>query len=57
MKNSKGKKQVGVYFPADLLQEMQKECKRIDRSLSWLAIKSWEVSRGQIKALREPDDE
>lgn len=38
-----------VYFPEDMLKEIQEEATRQDRSLSWIVQKAWKIARGQVK--------
>ena len=45
------KRKQSFYFPEDLLEELQAEAKRQDRSLSWLMQQAWKVAREQIKSL------
>lgn len=42
---------VGVYLPEPILGEMEREAKRQDRSLSYLARVAWTIARNRIRAL------
>jgi uncharacterized small protein (TIGR04563 family) len=39
-----------LYFPEDMLQEIQKEANRQDRSLSWIVQRAWRVARKELQA-------
>ncbi len=53
---SADKRKQSLYFPADLLQEMQEEAKRLDRSLSWVVQRAWKESRASLRALPSMTD-
>lgn len=38
-----------LYFPEDMLEEIQREAVRQDRSISWIVQQSWKVARGDIR--------
>jgi uncharacterized small protein (TIGR04563 family) len=42
------KRKQSLYFPEDMLKEIQQEAARQDRSLSWIVQKSWRLSRKEI---------
>lgn len=42
------KRKQSLYFPEDMLQEIQDEAMRQDRSLSWIIQKAWKLSRKEI---------
>ena len=42
------KRKQSLYFPEDMLQEIQAEANRQDRSLSWIVQKAWKISRKDI---------
>lgn len=42
------KRKQSLYFPEDMLQEIQAEATRQDRSLSWIVQKAWKLSRKDI---------
>lgn len=44
-----------LYFPFEMLEEIQNEAKRLDRSLSWIVQRAWLVAKGQVQ--RMPDSE
>jgi len=44
---SSGVKQ-SLYFPEEMLAEIQKEAKRQDRSVSWIVQQAWRVGRKDL---------
>ena len=42
------KRKQSLYFPEDMLKEIQEEANRQDRSLSWIVQKAWEIARKEI---------
>lgn len=47
-------RKVSVSLPEDVLQEMEHEAKRQDRSLSGIAQMAWKLARDRIKAFGQP---
>jgi len=45
------KRKQSLYFPEEMLVEIQAEALRQDRSLSWIVQQSWKVSRDRIKEI------
>ena len=39
---------ISVYLPQDILDEVLREAKRQERSVSWLFGRAWELARGEI---------
>ena len=39
------KRKQSLYFPEEMLREIQEEATRQDRSLSWIVQKAWKISR------------
>ena len=37
-----------LYFPEEMLREIQYEATRMDRSLSWVVQQAWKVARRQL---------
>ena len=37
-----------LYFPEQMLKEIQEEAARQDRSLSWIVQKAWRIARREI---------
>lgn len=58
------KRKRSLYFPDNILREMQEEAKRQERSLSWIVQYAWRVARAELMRLpsvgssgyREEDD-
>ena len=46
-----------LYFPGEMLKEIQQEAKRLDRSLSWVVAYAWKVARGKIKKMSASDSD
>ncbi len=45
-----------LYFPADMLEELQRESKRQDRSISWLIQQAWKVARTEMRRMPSTTD-
>lgn len=45
-----------LYFPEEMLQEIQKEAMRQDRSMSWIVQTAWKLARGDIKKMPSVND-
>ena len=50
------KRKQSLYFPEDMLKEIQEEANRQDRSLSWVVQQAWKISRDRIKAFPAVND-
>ena len=55
MKKTDKRKQ-SLYFPEDMLREIQGEANRQDRSLSWIVQQAWRVAREEIKRFPSVND-
>ena len=42
------KRKQSLYFPEDMLNEIQIEANRQDRSLSWIVQQAWKIARGEV---------
>lgn len=42
------KRKQSLYFPEEMLQEIQEEAYRQDRSLSWIVQQAWKLSRNEM---------
>lgn len=51
------KRKQSLYFPEDMLQEIQQEAARLDRSLSWIVQQGWKRARAQIQAFPSSNDD
>jgi uncharacterized small protein (TIGR04563 family) len=54
---SSDKRKQSLYFPEDMLQEIQQEAARLDRSLSWVVQQGWKRARAQVKAFPSSNDD
>ena len=45
-----------LYFPAEMLEEIQREAGRQDRSISWIVQQAWKVSRSDIRKIPSVND-
>jgi uncharacterized small protein (TIGR04563 family) len=54
---SADKRKQSLYFPEDMLKEIQHEAARLDRSLSWIVQQGWKLARGPIKEFPSSNDE
>lgn len=50
------KRKQSLYFPAAMLQEIQHEAARQDRSMSWIVQKAWIVARDELKKFPSVND-
>jgi uncharacterized small protein (TIGR04563 family) len=40
------------YFPAEMLEEIAAEARRLDRSMSWVVQRAWKLARRAIAELK-----
>ena len=45
-----------LYFPAEMLAELQGEAHRQDRSISWLMQQAWKIARGDLRKIPSTTD-
>jgi uncharacterized small protein (TIGR04563 family) len=45
------KRKQSLYFPAKMLEEIQAEASRQDRSLSWVMQQAWRLAKGELRAM------
>jgi uncharacterized small protein (TIGR04563 family) len=45
-----------LYFPEEMLDEIQREANRQDRSLSWIVQQAWRIAREEIKRFPSVND-
>ena len=50
------KRKQSLYFPEDMLQEIIAEAARLDRSLSWIMQRAWQVARKDIRKIPSVND-
>lgn len=48
------KRKQSLYFPEDMLLEIQAEAQRQDRSLSWIVQQAWRLSRRDLQRFPAP---
>ena len=50
------KRKQSLYFPEQMLSEIQVEAERQDRSLSWVVQKAWKLARTEIQQFPSAND-
>ena len=55
-KKTTDKRKQSLYFPEEMLVEIQKEAARQDRSLSWIVQKAWQIARKEIQKFPSVND-
>jgi len=45
-----------LYFPGDMLTELQSEALRQDRSISWLIQQAWRIARKEMRRIPSTTD-
>jgi len=50
------KRKQSLYFPEDMLNEIQAEANRQDRSLSWIVQQAWRIARTEIMRFPSVND-
>ncbi len=50
------KRKQSLYFPEDMLHEIQQEATRQDRSLSWIIQQTWRLARARIASIPGMND-
>jgi uncharacterized small protein (TIGR04563 family) len=50
------KRKQSLYFPVDMLKEIQVEANRQDRSLSWIVQQAWRLARAEIMRFPSVND-
>lgn len=50
------KRKQSLYFPVEMLKEIQAEANRQDRSLSWIVQQAWRLARPEIKRFPSMND-
>ncbi|HEY5946989.1 MAG TPA: TIGR04563 family protein [Kofleriaceae bacterium] len=53
---SSDKRKQSLYFPEEMLKEIQTEGARLDRSLSWIVQHAWKFARTQLKEFPSSTD-
>ena len=55
MGDGKSKRQA-LYFPSDMLKDIQGEAERQDRSISWLIQQAWRIARTELQKVPSTTD-
>jgi uncharacterized small protein (TIGR04563 family) len=50
------KRKQSLYFPDEMLKEIQDEANRLDRSLSWIVQQAWRMARSEITRFLSVND-
>lgn len=50
------KRKQSLYFPEEMLKEIEHEANRQDRSMSWIVQQAWRVARGEITRFPSVND-
>jgi uncharacterized small protein (TIGR04563 family) len=50
------KRKQSLYFPEEMLREIQEEATRQDRSLSWIVQQAWRSARAQVAKMPSVPD-
>ncbi len=50
------KRKQSLYFPEEMLDEIQHEARRQDRSISWIVQQAWKVARPDIRRMPSVND-
>jgi len=45
-----------LYFPEEMLKEIEIEAQRQDRSLSWIVQQAWKIARLDMRKIPSPND-
>jgi len=45
-----------LYFPEEMLKEIEVEAQRQDRSLSWIVQQAWKIARNDLRKIPSPND-
>jgi len=56
MTTTSDKRKQSLYFPEEMLRQIQEEATRQDRSLSWIVQQAWRTARAQIAKMPGMDD-
>lgn len=46
-----------LYFPEEMLAELQAEAQRLDRSVAWLVERAWKIAKGRVMPLSSEKEE
>lgn len=51
------KRKQSLYFPEEMLAEIQREAARLDRSLSWIVQQCWKTARAKLREFPSTTEE
>jgi uncharacterized small protein (TIGR04563 family) len=54
--SSTDKRKQSLYFPEEMLREIQAEAVRQDRSLSWIVQQAWRIARDEVRRFPSVND-
>jgi len=56
MSDHSDKRKQSLYFPEEMLREIEREAQRLDRSLSWIVQQAWKHGRAQMSRIPGVND-
>jgi uncharacterized small protein (TIGR04563 family) len=56
MSQTTDKRKQSLYFPEDMLREIEEEANRQGRSLSWIVQQAWRTARPRIRSVPGVND-
>lgn len=56
MASNTGKRKQSLYFPEEMLREIEQESGRQDRSLSWIIQQAWRLARDRMRQMPGTND-
>jgi uncharacterized small protein (TIGR04563 family) len=56
MSQASDKRKQSLYFPEEMLREIQSEATRQDRSLSWIMQRAWRTAREMVAKMPGTED-
>jgi len=45
-----------LYFPSEMYHEVREEAERLDRSVSWVIVQAWRLSKAKIREIPGVDE-
>ncbi len=55
-KRKSDKRKQSLYFPEKMLKEIAAEAARLDRSLSWIMQRAWQIARKDLRKIPSVND-
>jgi uncharacterized small protein (TIGR04563 family) len=56
MAGGNDKRKQSLYFPGRMLDEIQAEANRLDRSISWVVQRAWILAQPEVHRIPSVDD-